>query len=151
LPMLARGASVSFVNKSRLGGIARARLLTSNRRSSIARKAARARWARRRSGILHLSEIKKQVVRALADRRAKAYLFGSYARREATPRSDVDILVVLASPASDWLAETALLRRRLDFDRPVDLIVMDEASYNQWRNEVGSIQHKVASEGVRLV
>jgi predicted nucleotidyltransferase len=146
--------ALGLVNTSRLGGLARSRSLSPERTKGIVRKAARTRWRKHRSGVLPLAEVKRQVVTALRDRAARAFLFGSYARRQATPRSDVDLLVILTSPAApttDWFAETAVLRRRLDFDKPVDLIVMDQRSFDGRKDVEGSIQHEVAREGVRLV
>lgn len=135
---------------TRLGGLARAKSLSASRRSTIARKAARARWRSNR-GILTREEIRRQIVAALVDRSAIAYLFGSYARGEATSKSDVDLLVVEPNLESGWLKETAVIRRRLDFNRPVDVVVMDSASFEKWRGEVGSLPYEVSSEGVRLV
>jgi Nucleotidyltransferase domain. len=100
---------------------------------------------------LQISEIRVLVKKALVDRDAKAFLFGSYARGEATPHSDVDILVVEKTQVNDWLAETADLRRRMPFDKNLDLIVIDKDSFDQWRNEYGTVQHEVSREGVRLV
>jgi len=62
------------MNSSQLGGVARARSLSADERSRIARKAARARWADK-PGILSREEIKRQVVKMLEDRsEAVAYL-----------------------------------------------------------------------------
>ena len=130
------------------GGIARAKKLDAARRSSIARRAARVRWD---PGLVKMAEIKRQVARALIDRPASAYLFGSYARHEATPRSDVDLMVVLASPDADWFDETAVIRGKLDFGKPIDLIVVDADTYERWKGEEGSVQYEVAKTGVRLV
>lgn len=136
------------MNNAQLGGFARAKSLSEARRRSIARKAARARW---NSGLVTLTEIKHQVANALIDRSARAYLFGSYARSEATSKSDVDLMVVLASPDADWFNETAVIRGRLDFGRPIDLIVVDEATYEKWKKEEGSIQYEVEKTGVQIV
>ena len=139
------------MNNATKGGFARARSLTKAKRSSIARRAASIRWKKQGLGILEHSEIKRQVMAALQDRDAEAYLFGSYARREATSKSDVDLLIVENRPAEGWMKETSLLRRRLNFDKPVDLILMDKSSYVDWKKEQGSIQFEIAKEGVRLV
>ena len=120
-------------------------------RSCLARRAATTRWSRQGRGVLKLAQIRDAVVKALAGRKAKVFLFGSYARREATPRSDVDLMVVLASLDSDWFNETAVIRGRLNFGRPIDLIVIDAATYEAWKKEKGSVQHEVARKGVRLV
>jgi predicted nucleotidyltransferase len=139
------------MKNTQLGGLARARSLTSNERTSIARKAAQARWKKRSSGVLQRSEIRRQVKLALGDRNASAFLFGSYARGEATPKSDVDLLVVEEKPSVGWMKETSAIRRRLTIDKSVDLIVMDQVTYDTWKNEYGTVQHEVSREGVRLV
>jgi predicted nucleotidyltransferase len=139
------------MKNTQLGGLARARSLTAGERTSIASKAARARWKKRSSGILQKSEIRQQVKLALGNRKATVFLFGSYARGEATPRSDVDLLVVEDKPAIGWLRETSAIRRLLNFGKPVDLIVMDQDTYETWRTEYGTVQHEVAREGIRLV
>jgi len=99
---------------------------------------------------VQIPEIRRQVARALSDRQASAYLFGSYARREATPESDVDLLVVLTSGA-DWFSETAAIRGMLDFGKPVDLVVVDSAAYEVWRRIRGSVEYEASRTGVKLV
>ena len=101
--------------------------------------------------MLQVSEIRRLVKKALEDLDAKAYLFGSYARGEATPQSDIDIMVIKKQPVENWLTETAALRRLMRFGKSLDLVVEDEASFARWKNEYGTIQHEVSREGVRLV
>lgn len=138
-------------NIARLGGLARAKSLTSSARSRIARQAAKARWEAEGKGILSRGEIRRQVVGMLIDRDAKAYLFGSYARGEADPRSDVDLMIVETKLANPRLRETSLLRRRLSFDKNVDLIVVDQENFERWKHSFGTVQHEIYREGVRLV
>ncbi len=88
---------------------------------------------------------------ALEDVDARAYLFGSYACGQATADSDVDIMVVKKEPVKNWLGETSVLRRRLQFGKSLDLVVEDEASFARWMNEYGTIAHEVAKKGIRLV
>ena len=139
------------MERSRLGGLARSRALAPEERSRIARRAAQARWARHKAGVLQVSEIRALVKKALVDIDAKAFLFGSYARGEATPHSDIDIMVIKKKPVENWLTETAALRRRMRFGKSLDLVVEDEASFAQWKGEYGTIQHEVSREGLRLV
>ena len=152
--MLAHACQVwqaTTMANSSMGGIARARSLTPAARTRIARKAALARWSATGRRILSIPHIKRVVKGALEGRDAKAFLFGSYASRKATPKSDVDLMVVLASPDADWFDETAVINGRLDFGKPIDLIVMDEATYERWKGKEGSIPCEVARTGVRLV
>jgi predicted nucleotidyltransferase len=139
------------MERSRLGGIARSRALAPNERSRIARVAAKARWARRKAGVLQISEIRTLVKTALGDLDAKAFLFGSYARGEATPDSDIDLMVIKKAPVENWLTETAALRRRMRFGKSLDLVVEDESSFARWKRAYGTIQYEVAREGIRLV
>ncbi len=142
---------MSPMNKQRLGGIARARSLSETERSRIARHAANSRWSKRETGILGRDEIRDQVVRMLADRDAVAYLFGSYARGEAGPSSDVDLMVVEKKLPQPRLLEIHTLRERLSIDKDVDLIVVDAANFEAWKNEYGTVQHEAYREGIRLV
>jgi predicted nucleotidyltransferase len=139
------------MERSRLGGLARSRALAPEARSRIARRAARARWARRAAGVLQISEIRALVKQALAELDAKAFLFGSYARGEATVDSDIDIMVIKKRPVENWLTETAALRRRMRFGKSLDLVVEDEASFARWKREYGTVQYEVFREGIRLV
>jgi len=50
-------------------------------------------------GVLTLSQIRDAVTKALADRKAKAYLFDSYARGDATARDEIYILVIVGEDA----------------------------------------------------
>jgi predicted nucleotidyltransferase len=139
------------VERSRLGGLARSRALAPAERSSIARRAAQARWTRHKAGVLQISEIRSLVKNALVDLDAKVFLFGSYARGEATPESDIDIMVIKKRLVENWLTETAALRRLMRFGKSLDLVVEDEASFAKWKSEYGTIQHEVSKEGLRLV
>jgi predicted nucleotidyltransferase len=87
----------------------------------------------------------------LEDREAQAFLFGSYARGQARPKSDVDIMVVEKTLRYPRLREIYLLRARLKIDKDVDLLVIDEENFNTWKNSPGTVQNEVYREGVRLV
>ena len=134
----------------RAGGLARARSLSPRARIRIARKAARVRWSATGRKILTIPQIKREVRKALAGREARAFLFGSYARGEATSRSDIDILVIEKTMPTDWLGEVADLQDAMDFDKDVDLMVLDDALFDEWKDAYGTVQHAVAQEGVRL-
>lgn len=139
------------MDKSRMGGLARAHSLSAATRSRIARKAAQARWSATGRSILTVSQIKKSVQAALKGRDARAYLFGSYARGEANSRSDIDILVIEKTMPANWLAEVAELQSAMGFNKDVDLMVMDDGLFDEWKDAYGTVQHAVSQEGVRLV
>ena len=139
------------MDKSRRGGLARAHSLSEAARIRIARKAARARWSMSGRSILTVSQIKKAVQGALKGRDARAFLFGSYARGEANPRSDIDILVIERTMPANWLSEVAGLQRAMGFNKDVDLMVMDDGLFDEWKDAYGTVQYAVSQEGVRLV
>jgi predicted nucleotidyltransferase len=135
------------------GGRARARALGPRQRSEIARRAALARWSVERRGKVSMSTLRALATKLIdsAAGPATVYLFGSYARGDATANSDIDILVVERG-LRDWLTETVRLRRvvRAGLDKEVDLIVMGARDWQKWRKHEGTVQHAAATEGVRL-
>jgi predicted nucleotidyltransferase len=87
----------------------------------------------------------------VASKPAAVYLFGSYARGDATSNSDIDLLVV-EKGLHDWLSESVRLRDvvRAWTEKEVDLVVMGSKDWRQWRRHFGTVQHAAATEGVRL-
>jgi predicted nucleotidyltransferase len=77
----------------------------------------------------------------------KIILFGSYARGEVTEESDLDFLVV----------EKELKARRMEMVRlrdilsplriPVDVLVISERTYEEWKDIPGTVIYEAASEG----
>ncbi len=135
------------------GGRARAKALNAGRRSAIARRAAKARWSADRgakTSMPTLIALANKVVLAAAGP-ARVYLFGSYARGDATANSDIDLMVV-EKGLHDWLAETVRLRRilRAELHKEFDLIVVGSEDFQKWRHHEGTVQHAVAREGIRL-
>ena len=124
-------------------------------RSRLARRAATARWARLGRGVLTLAQIRDGVAKALAGRVVKAFLFGSYARGDATSRSDIDIMVIGDTAPQDLLSETGkiseALYTHLGHEKEIDLILTDEITFKHWRSQYGCVQHEVFREGIRLV
>ncbi len=128
-------------------------------RSRIARRAATARWARLGRGVLTLAQIRDAVTKALADRKAKAYLFDSYARGDATARDEIYILVIVEKMPKDWAGETADLTGAIhealgghdDEHKEIVLYLADEATFDEWKEAFGTPHYAVATEGIRLV
>ena len=81
-------------------------------------------------------------------------LFGSHARGDAGPSSDVDLMVI-EDGLRDWAAESVRLRRLVRrsalLRKPVDLVVMSRADYRKWRGHFGTVQHEAEREGIPLV
>jgi hypothetical protein len=125
-------------------------------RSRIARRAATARWSRQGRGVLTLAEIRDAVVKALGERKAKAYVFDAYARGDATARDEIYILVIVEKMPEDWAGETAdltgAIREALGGhdDREIVLYLADKATFDRWKGAYGTPHHAAATEGIRL-
>jgi predicted nucleotidyltransferase len=78
---------------------------------------------------------------------ARVILFGSHARGEADPHSDVDFLVV-EPDVEDEAGESVRLRRELRGLRlPADIIVVDSRYAEDWADVRGSLVHAALSQG----
>jgi predicted nucleotidyltransferase len=92
----------------------------------------------------------ERIAAALADRPEvlEAYLFGSAARGQAQPHSDVDVAMYLEParlPGAGWGVHaelTAVLMRALGTDR-VDVAILNDAS--------PLLYHRVLRDGVRIL
>jgi len=80
-----------------------------------------------------------------------AYLFGSYARGEAQPDSDLDIMIVEKDLPADSVLETWFIRELMTDQKSIDLLVLDERTFDRGKTVIGTVQNDVAREGVRLV
>ncbi len=102
-------------------------------------------------GKIDLEEIHGKVSIAAGKLHARqAWLFGSYARGEATENSDVDILFVVDddTPHIDLIRTARKLMR--DWRVPKDVLVYRSDEFQEWEKVVGSLCYKVRSEGVQL-
>jgi predicted nucleotidyltransferase len=79
----------------------------------------------------------------------RIYLFGSHARGEADPDSDVDLVVLKPStlPFLERLRETAAA---CDPAWPVDLLVYTPAEFAQMERDGNALVETVREEGVLL-
>lgn len=77
-------------------------------------------------------------------------LFGSHARGEASPRSDVDFLVVEPEVANEAEESVRLRRLLLDLRFPVDIVVVSRRYAEDWRDVKGGLVHAALSEGRAL-
>jgi predicted nucleotidyltransferase len=70
-----------------------------------------------------LAEAKGRLEALYGDRLARVVLYGSYARGDARPDSDVDLLVVLRGPYNAYreIRRTGLLRLEVELAHGVDL------------------------------
>ena len=77
----------------------------------------------------------------------KIILFGSHARGDAGPDSDVDLLVVMHSGGANRRKQVEIRVALHDVRVPIDIIVTTPEDY-LWRQEVvGTIERAAAREG----
>ena len=92
--------------------------------------------------ISEMTELLKEAARP-----RRIVLFGSHARGEAEPGSDVDVLVV-ETDVPDRGAEMVRLNRVLSPLRmPVDLLVVSEDVFQYWCDTPGTVYFEAATEG----
>ena len=96
-----------------------------------------------------LREMVQAIVREVDPERV--YLFGSYARGEAGPDSDLDFLVVEREPFGPMrsrLAEITRVRRALStFRIAKDILVFSAEEFAHWMDSLNHIIARCAREG----
>jgi predicted nucleotidyltransferase len=81
----------------------------------------------------------------------RVILFGSHARGEAGPDSDLDLLVILDDQASDHqLGWRAAFEVRKDVHRAVDIVACQRGWFEDERGVIGSLAHMAAEGGIVL-
>lgn len=95
-----------------------------------------------------LGELKQELSRIYGDRLKGVYLYGSYARGDNQPGSDVDVMIVLASYQryGDEIRRTSELNAKLslDYGIPISRLFMTE---ERWRNEDSPLLRNVRAQG----
>lgn len=98
----------------------------------------------------------KATVRDLVDRIVeqvhplRIILFGSVARNEQKPQSDIDLLVVMPEGAHKRQTAQTLYRRLRGLRTPVDILVTTEADLDGRRENPGLIYRTILREGREL-
>jgi predicted nucleotidyltransferase len=83
---------------------------------------------------------------------AKVILFGSRARGEARPDSDLDLLVIERDEVTKRRAESARLRRELrGLNVALDVIVISARHADEWGHFEGTMLNEALREGRVLV
>jgi predicted nucleotidyltransferase len=87
---------------------------------------------------------------AAAGPRAKVVLFGSHARGDAGPRSDLDFLVIEPAVGSRHRESVRLRRALRGLAIPADVIVVSEQQVEEWGAVHGTVIHAALNEGRAL-
>lgn len=87
---------------------------------------------------------------AAANGPARIVLFGSHARGDAGPDSDLDFLVI-EHDVPDRHAEMVRLEREVrSLGVPIDVVVVSEAYAAEWANVQNSVVHAALNEGLEF-
>ncbi len=78
---------------------------------------------------------------------SKVILFGSHARGDARPDSDLDFLVVEPRVADHRAEMVRLHRILLPLRVPADVVVTSESNFEEWRATPGTVLYEAAMEG----
>ena len=74
-------------------------------------------------------------------------LFGSRARGDAGPDSDIDLLVLFPEVANPNKRAAELYASLVDFPRPVDIVVSTSSRFERYRNVVNTVYWPASREG----
>jgi predicted nucleotidyltransferase len=78
---------------------------------------------------------------------ARVILFGSHARGEADPHSDVDFLVIEPHVDDEAWESVRLCRALRDLRLPAEIIVVSSRYAEDWADVRGSVVHAALSQG----
>ena len=96
-----------------------------------------------------LAELKREFEAIYGDRLVKLVLFGSHARGEATPDSDIDVLVVLKGPVDDWQEIERTSRANADICLEHTVLIQRFFESEEWlQSGETSLARNVRREGV---
>ena len=77
----------------------------------------------------------------------KIILFGSCARGDASPDSDIDLLVLFSEVADPNQRAAELYASLVDFPRPMDIVVSTSSRFERYRNVVNTVYWPASREG----
>jgi len=97
------------------------------------------------SNLEYLPEITRRILNV--SQPEKIILFGSFARGDFNPDSDLDLLVILEGVEAPRAESTRLRRALRGILIPVDIIVATPQQIERHRNTIGYIYRTALSEG----
>jgi uncharacterized protein len=103
------------------------------------------RIANRTAAGVQIESMVKRIVKKFQPE--KIILFGSHARGEAGPDSDIDLLVVMRVQGSKLETGLAIRRALGDFPIPYDLVLSTPEEFAWRKDVVGTIEWPATREG----
>ncbi|MCE5229932.1 nucleotidyltransferase domain-containing protein [bacterium] len=79
---------------------------------------------------------------------SKVILFGSWARGDAKPDSDVDLLVIQQNVPDRHAEMTRLARLLGEKLIPADVVVLSQDQYDHWKDTPNTLAWRAAQEGI---
>lgn len=95
-----------------------------------------------------IDELLHRIVQAVHP--LKVFLFGSAAREQVGPDSDIDVLVVVPDGTHCLNMIQYLYKQLLDFGLPVDILVTTSERLERHKHNVGLIYHRILAEGKEI-
>ena len=92
-----------------------------------------------------IEELVRRIVEGVHPQRI--ILFGSAARGDMRPDSDIDVLVVMPEGVHRRRTTQELHERLFGFPLPVDILVATPADLEKHQDNLGLIYHKILREG----
>ena len=100
----------------------------------------------------HRSQIISDLISRIVDAAhpLRIILFGSAARGEMGPESDIDVLVVMPDGTQRLKMVRYLYKELFGFSHPVDIVVTTPSILEQHKNNIGLIYRTVLAEGKEI-
>jgi predicted nucleotidyltransferase len=92
-----------------------------------------------------ISEAVRRIVEGFHPERV--ILFGSQARGDAHPRSDIDLLVLVDDGVDIWDVNCKIYGRIAGIGVPVDVVVMNVAYFERYKELIGTVAGPAHKEG----
>ena len=101
------------------------------------------------SGVAGSTKVLDDLVRRIAERFSpdKIILFGSCARGDAGPDSDIDLLVLFSEVSDPNKRAAELYASLVDFPSPMDIVVSTSSRFERYRNVVNTVYWPASREG----
>ncbi len=98
---------------------------------------------------MNINELNKEIVRRIVrvSDPEEIVLFGSHARGDASPESDIDLMVVKSGVQHRRKEAVKIYRALLGLGVPIDIIVATPEILEKYKDRWSLIYHKVLKEG----
>jgi predicted nucleotidyltransferase len=103
-----------------------------------------------KSRLTEARALSRRIAEVEGENLVRVIAFGSVARGQADPRSDLDLLVVVRDLSNRPRAEARLARALPSTTYAVDLLVYTQQEVQHWSQSSNSVLHDAVTQGVQL-